>query len=332
MNAAHHRVVLVSEIARLGRDQLNGLEAGFQLIERYDLDNVRDQDLLAGGLEGAWGVVAGSEAYTAPLLDRLPELRIVARCGVGFDAIDVDAATARGVVVSTTPDANSEGVADLALTLTLGCLRRVLLGDRSARSGAWRPPGLAGDLAGATVGIVGLGRVGRNVARRLHGFGCRLLAVEPYPDLDFCRELGIELVELETMLPQVDVLSIHTPLTASTRKLIGTAELALLQPTAVVVNTSRGTVIDEPALIDALARGRLAGAGLDVFEREPLAAGHPLTKLENVVLSPHAASFSRRTVRRMLDSVRTSIANAAEGVLPEGCLNPEAWDTLRQQP
>src|SRR5262249_49075125 len=181
---------------------------------------------LAAGLEGAWGVVAGSEAYTGPLLDRLPDLRIVARCGVGFDAIDVGAATARGVVVSTTAGANDEGVADLALTLMLACLRRVLLGDRSARSGAWRPPGLAGDLASATVGIVGLGRVGRNVARRLRGFDCRLLAVEPYPDRDFCRELDIELVDLWSMLPQVDVLTIHTPLTDETRTLIGKDELA----------------------------------------------------------------------------------------------------------
>jgi len=323
VNAARRRVVLVSEIARLGREQLDALEGDFELVERYDLDNVRAEDLLAAGLEGAWAAVAGSESYTGPLLDRLPGLRVIARCGVGFDAIDVDAATARGIVVSTTADANAEGVADLALTLILACLRRVLLGDSSTRAGTWRPPGLAGDLAEATVGIVGLGRVGRNVARRLSGFGCRLLAVEPYPDHVLCHELGVELVELRAMLPQVDVLTIHTPLTTATRTLIGADELALLPPTAVVVNTSRGGVIDEPALIAMLESGRLAGAGLDVFASEPLAAGHPLTRLDNVVLSPHAASFSRRTVRRMLDSIRTSLINAAAGELPEGCLNPE---------
>jgi D-3-phosphoglycerate dehydrogenase / 2-oxoglutarate reductase len=323
VNMARRRVALVSEIARLGRDQLDGLEDQFELVDSYELDNVRDLDRLAAGLESTWAVVAGSESYTGPLLDRLPDLRLIARCGVGFDAIDVEAATARGVLVSTTADANAEGVADLTLTLMLACLRRVLLGHRSARAGTWRPPGLAGDLSGATVGIVGLGRVGGSVARRLHGFGCRLLAVEPYPDHELCRELGIELFELRTMLPQADVLTIHTPLTADTKTLLGADELALLPPTAVLVNTSRGGVIDEPALIDMLASGRLAGAGLDVFTSEPLAAGHPLTQLDNVVLSPHAASFSRRTVRRMLESVRASLTNAAAGALPEGCLNPE---------
>jgi len=323
VNAPRRRVVLVSEIARLGREQLDGLETDFELIDSYELDNVRDEDLLAAGLEGAWGVVAGSESYTGPLLDRLPDLRVIARCGVGFDAIDVSAATARGIVVSTTADANAEGVADLTLTLMLACLRRVLVGDRSARSGTWRPPGLAGDLTDATVGIVGLGRVGRNVARRLRGFGCRLLAVEPYPDREFCRQYGVEVGELDAILPLLDVLTIHAPLNSSTRKLIRARELALLKPSAVVVNTSRGDVVDQEALIAALTAGRLAGAGLDVYEREPLPAGHPLTALENVVLSPHAASFSRRTVRRMLDSIRASLTSAAAGALPEGCLNPE---------
>ncbi len=324
MNAARRRVVLVSEIARLGREQLDGLEEDFELVDRYDLDNVRDEDLLADGLEGAWGVVAGSESYTGMLLDRLPSLRIIARCGVGFDAIDVDAATARAVVVSTTSDANADGVADLTLALMLACLRRVLTGDRSVRGAGWRLPGLSGDLTDATVGIIGLGRVGRNVARRLSGFGCRLLAVEPYPDREFCREYGVEVGELDTILPLLDVLTIHAPLNASTRKLIGARELARLKPSAVVVNTSRGDVVDQEALIAALTAERLAGAGLDVYEREPLPAGHPLTRLDNVVLSPHAASFSHRTVGRMLDSIRTSLTSAAAGALPQGCLNPEA--------
>jgi len=168
------------------------------------------------------------------------------------------------------------------------------------------------------------------VARRSSGFGCRLLAVEPDPDHDFCREYGVELVELETLLPQVDVLSIHVPLTTSTRKLIGARELALLKPSAVVINTSRGGLLDEQALIDALASGRLAGAGLDVYEHEPLTADHPLTSLDNVVLSPHAASFSRLSVARMLSSVSTSLTDAAEGRLPTGCINPDAWATARE--
>ncbi len=272
-------------------------------------------------------MIAGSETYTEPVLARLPDLRIIARCGVGFDAIDVEAATAHSVAVSTTPDANSDGVADLALALMLACLRRILLNDHCARAGAWRPPGLSGDLSYATVGIVGLGRVGRNVARRVSGFGCRLLAVELYPDHDFCHQYGVELVELETLLPQVDVLSVHVPLTKSNRKLIGVRELALLKPSAVVINTSRGGIIDEQALVDALTDERIAAAGLDVYEHEPLNSDHPLTSLGNVVLSPHAASFSRLSVTRMLSSVAASLTDAAEGRLPTGCINPDAWAT-----
>ena len=325
MTRRRDRIALVSELARLGREHLAPLEPSFELVERHELDNVRDEHVLVDGLNRAWGVVAGSEAYTEQTLSRLPDLRIIARCGVGFDAIDVDAATAHAVVVSTTPDANADGVADLALALMLACLRRLLLTDRSARAGAWRPPGLGGDLSYATVGVIGLGRIGRNVVRRLDGFGCRLLAVEPSPDQDFCHEYGVELVQLETLLSAVDVLSIHVPLTKSTRKLIGVGELALMKPSAVVINTSRGGIIDEQALIDALTNDRIAAAGLDVYEREPLTADHPLTTLDNVVLSPHAASFSRLSVERMLSAVCASITDAAEGRLPTGCINPGAW-------
>jgi D-3-phosphoglycerate dehydrogenase / 2-oxoglutarate reductase len=319
------RVVLVSEIAGLGREHLRPLEQRFELVERYELDSIHDEQVLVDGLDGAWAVVAGSETYTDALLTRLPDLRIIARCGVGIDAIDLAAATAHAVAVSITPDANSDGVADLAVGLMLVCLRRILAGDHSARTGAWRPEGLSGDLGNATVGVVGLGRVGQKMVRRLGGFDCRLLAFETHPDRDFCRDHGVTLVELATLLSEVDVLSVHVPLTPSTRRLIGARELALMKPSAILVNTSRGGVIDERALIAALSQNQLAGAGLDVYEHEPLTADHPLTTLDNVVLSPHAASFSRQTAAKILNSVSTSITDAAAGRLPFGCMNPDAW-------
>jgi phosphoglycerate dehydrogenase-like enzyme len=322
---ARRRVVLLSSLAKLGREHLVALEAPFKLVERYDLDATHDEAALMVGLVGAWAVVAGSETYTERVLSALPELRLIVRCGVGFDAIDVPAATARRVAVATTPDANSDGVADLTLALMLACLRRIAAGDRHVRSGKWRLAGLSGDLTGATVGLVGLGRVGRNVVRRLAGFGCRIVAFEPYPDRDFCAAYDVELVELDALLPQVDVLSIHVPLTSETRHLIGAPQFSLLEPTAIVVNTSRGSVVDEPALVEALTEGRIAGAGLDVYEHEPLDVGHPLVALDNVVLSAHAASFTRLSVARMLASVSASLVAAAAGELPLGCVNPEAW-------
>ncbi len=318
------RVVLVSEIARLGRGHLVALEERFELVARHDLDNVADDGVLAAGLDGAWAVVAGAERYSERLLRLLPSLRLIARAGVGFDAIDVDAATRHGVLVTTTPDANADAVADLALALVLACLRRLPLGDRSVRAGGWRPDGLGGDLAGATVGVVGLGRIGRKVVERLRGFGCRVLAHEPQPDVEFCSRHGVRLLELDELLPQVDVLTLHAPLTPSTRGLIGADELASLKQTAILVNTARGGLVDEEALVAALREGALGGAALDVFAREPLPPDHPLRAFENVLLSPHVASYTRGSVARMLAAVSTTLEDAAAGRVPPGCINPDA--------
>jgi phosphoglycerate dehydrogenase-like enzyme len=175
---------------------------------------------------------------------------------------------------------------------------------------------------------VGLGRIGRAVATRLTGFGCRIVAVESEPDLDFCARLEIELATLDEILPEIDVLTLHVPLTAETRHLIGARELALMRPEAVIVNTCRGGVIDEAALIDALERGRLAGAGLDVFEDEPLPVDHPLSRLPNVVLSGHAATFTWLSVQRTTEAVVAGLLDVHSGRLPTGCVNPEALQPL----
>jgi phosphoglycerate dehydrogenase-like enzyme len=320
---------MISEGGRVGGDQLDALRQSFRLIEHFELDNATDRAKLGAALMGAWGVMAGSESYTAELLDHIPTLRVIARCGVGVDAIDVNAATERGVVVCTTPDANSDGVADMTITLMLACLKRIVLADRCVRDGRWRPPELSGDLCTATVGLVGLGRIGRQVVRRLQGFDCRVLAVEPAPDEDFCRKYSVQLCSLEALLPEVDILSLHVPLTNTTRGLIGKHQFAKMKAGAVIVNTSRGAIIKEEALIEALGSGLLAAAGLDVFEDEPLRSTHRLVSLDNVVLSGHAASFSRLSVGRILDGVCRNLLGAARGELPYGCINPEAWHRHR---
>jgi D-3-phosphoglycerate dehydrogenase/(S)-sulfolactate dehydrogenase len=317
------KILLVSHGSLHARERLAPLaEAGFELVERWDLDQTRDGDALVAALDGVWATVAGSEHYTRTVLDRAPSLRAIARCGVGYDAVDVAAATDHGIAVLTTPGANADAVADLALMLMLACRRRLLVVDRTARTGGWRPPELARDLASATVGIVGLGAIGRAVARRLHGFDCRILAVEPFPDLEFCTRYDIELRPLDELLPEVDVLTLHAPLSEDTRHLIGERELALMKPSAVLVNTSRGAAVDEAALVAALASGRLAGAGLDVFEQEPLTTSNPLTAMEQVVLSGHAATFTELGVAKMIDAVVENLLSLAEGRLPRGCVNP----------
>ncbi|MBV9820447.1 MAG: hypothetical protein JOZ07_19125 [Solirubrobacterales bacterium] len=318
------RLVLISPAAATCRGHFDEL-AGVEVVERYDLAETPDTSRLAAGLAGAWAVVAGGEPYDRTTLAAADDLRAIVRWGTGSDAIDVGAATAREVAVVTMPGANSEAVADLALTLMLGCLRRLPELEAAARGRDWRPPSPAGDLAEATVGIVGLGAIGRAVARRLRGFGCRVLAVEPAPDIDFCRHYEVEPASLADMLSQVDAVTLHTPLSPSTHHIIGAPELARLPRHAVVINTARGQLIDQPALVRALAEGAIAGAGLDVFEREPLPENDPLRTLPNVIVTGHAASFTRLGMGRTGEAVLAALRSMLHGRLPDGCLNPETW-------
>jgi phosphoglycerate dehydrogenase-like enzyme len=292
----------------------------------YDLSSALEDDELVRGLDGAWAVVAGSEPYTRGMLDALPDLKAILRWGTGSDAIDIPAATDAGVAVITTPAVNAEAVADMALALMLACLRRLPELDAIVREGEWRDLAPAHDLACSTVGIVGLGAIGRAVTRRVRGFGCHVLALEPNPDLEFCKEFEVELTELDAMLPRVDVLTLHAPLSDSTRRLLGARELALLQRHAVVINTARGELIDQPALVAALQSGQIAAAGLDVFEREPPLRGDPILSLPNTILSGHVSSYTELGLDRTGEMVVANLREALEGRLPASCLNPQAWD------
>jgi phosphoglycerate dehydrogenase-like enzyme len=319
------RIVLLSGVVRYTPHLLKQLEQdGFEISERLDLVGSTDEAQLISALAGAWGTVAGSERYTRSVFEAVPTLQVIARPGVGYDAIDMKAATEHNVAVTITPGANTESVADLTLALILSCLRRVVANDAAVRSGIWRPPDLARDLFQATVGIVGLGRIGQAVARRLKGFDCRLLAVESNPDLDFCQRMGLDLLTLAELLPRVDILTLHVPLLTATHHLISRPEFELMRRPAMLVNTSRGPVVDEEALVWALRDNLIAGAGLDVFEREPLPADHDLLGLPNVVLSGHVASFSERGVDQMMKSVVASLVEIGQGTIPNSCINASA--------
>jgi glyoxylate reductase len=250
-----------------------------------------------------------------------PELRVVANFGVGYDSVDVEAATRRGVVVANTPDVLTAATAELAVALMLTLLRRVGEGDRLVRRRAeWAlaPTFMLGEgLAGKTLGIVGLGRIGREVARLAEAFGMRVIHTRgsgPYEELP-----------LRQLLAEADVVSLHTPLTEETRHLIGPRELALMRPSAVLVNVARGPIVDEEALVEALEAGEIAGAALDVYEREPEV--HPgLLGLENVVLTPHlgSATVAAREAMGMLCAEALE-AVLLENRLPENAVNPQAW-------
>jgi phosphoglycerate dehydrogenase-like enzyme len=175
------------------------------------------------------------------------------------------------------------------------------------------------------VGVVGLGAIGRAVTRRLRAFGCRVLALEPYPDEDFCAEYEVELTDLESMLPRVDVLTLHAPATETSRRLIGTAQLASLPRHAVVINTARGELIDQAALVHALHDGQIAAAGLDVFEHEPVPADDPILRAPNTILSGHVSSYTELGLERTKQALLANVRAVVAGRLPESCLNPDAW-------
>jgi glyoxylate reductase len=275
-------------------------------------------------IAGSAGLVTiPADAVGAALFDAAgPGLRIVANFGVGYDSVDLEEATRRRIVVSNTPDVLTEATAELTMALLLSLLRRVAEGDRHVRrqhEWALSPTFMLGEgLAGKTLGIVGLGRIGREVARLAEAFGMRIVHTRgagPYQELP-----------LDELLAEADVVSLHVPLTRETRHLIGVRELALMRPSAVLVNVSRGPVVDEAALVDALTSGRIAGAALDVYEREPeVSAG--LLELENVVLSPHLGS-STHAARAAMGMLCAEALEAVllRGELPENAVNPQAWD------
>ena len=299
-------------------------EAGLEVVRKVGNQGKLTEAELIGALPGVFATLASSEPYTARVFESAPDLRVVSRWGVGYDAVDVTAATRHGVAVCTAVGANHEAVADYAVALMCALQRGLLQNHRMITAGQWRTEFRPG-LWRATVGIVGLGRIGQAVARRCRGFEMRILGHETLPDFGFVRQHGIELTSLEDLLRQSDLVTLHCPATPETRHLINRERLALMKPTAQLVNTARGSLVDEAALHEALTTGRLAGAGLDVFEREPLTSS-PLFGLDNVILSPHVAGVDLTSEAAMANRAIDSILAVWQGQVPakECLLNPEA--------
>jgi phosphoglycerate dehydrogenase-like enzyme len=278
----------------------------------------------------AMAAIVSTDPFDAEVLSACPDLRVIARVGVGVDSIDLDAATAHGVAVTVTPGANEATVADHTLALMLAVLRRIRERDQEIREGEWNRTGdhAPWTLTGCTVGLIGYGRIGRLVAQRLTGFGVELLASDPVePDHE-----AVELVSLAELLRRSDVVSIHAPLLPSTRGLIGGAELRAMRPGAILINTSRGGIVDEDALVAELRSGRLRGAGLDVFAQEP-PHGSPLLGLPSVVLSPHNAGLSDDSIEQMVRRATASVLDVLAGRLPADIANPDVLQhpTFRAQ-
>ncbi len=275
-------------------------------------------------LDGCEAVVAGGEPYTDAVFASAPALRHVARFGVGYDAVDLSAATRHGVVVTTTPGTNDWAVADHAIGLMLDLAHAISRHDRRVRRGEWGA--IRGtDVWQKTLGIVGLGRIGRGVARRGRGFDMRVIACEPFPDSTFVEEQAIELVPLEEVFRQADFVSLHLPLSTETERLVDAAALALMKPTAFLINTARGGLVDEDALYEALRVDRIAGAGLDAWTVEPM-TDRRWSELENVVLTPHSAPATREVWEAAGNMAAEQILALLGDERPRGILNPEVWE------
>ena len=298
-------------------------------VNPHDRALTRQEFLTAAqGMDGLLPLL--TERIDAEALDAAgPQLRIVANYAVGYNNIDVPAATARGVAVSNTPGVLTDTTADLAMALILAVARRVPEGDRLTRAGGftgWGPEFLLGaEVHHKTLGLIGLGRVGRAVARRAAGFSMKLVYTShsPCPDGGVDLRSGAVCLPLDELLSQSDFVSLHVPLNPETRHLLGAAELAKMKPGAFLINTARGEVVDEDALVRALREGPLAGAGLDVYENEPqVHAG--LVEMDNVVLLPHVGSATSETRTAMgLKAAENLIALLLRGEAPPDCLNPE---------
>ena len=263
------------------------------------------------------------------LLDACPDVRVVANMAVGYDNVDLDAATERGVLVTNTPGVLTETTADLAFALLLGAARRLAEGERAVREGAWgawNPTWLLGhEVTGATLGIVGPGRIGAAVARRARAFDMRVL----YHGRRDMPGVEGERVPLDTLLRESDFVSVHVALTPDTERIFGDREFALMKPTAIFVNTARGGVVDQPALARALEAGTIGGAALDVMTPEPLPPDDPLLRAPNLLVAPHVGSATAATRERMAMLAVDGLLAGVAGVRPHHLVNPEAWERRR---
>jgi len=303
-------------------------EAGFELVFPARAAQLTEDELLRS-IQGVKGAVAGSEPYTRRIIESNPDLRVIARVGVGYDAVDLAAATERGVAVTIAPGTNHDCVAEHTFCLILALAKELIPQHLSLKAGGWpRQPNLP--LRGQALGIAGLGRIGKAVAIRGESFGMKLLANEPLVDQDFVARHQITLMPFDQLLAQSDYLTLHVPLTAETRQLINRRVLELMKPTAFLINTARGGLIHEMDLFDALKAERIAGAGLDVFEQEPPPADHPFFQLDNVVLTPHAAGTDLKSRDDMAMSAAQAIVSLSRGEWPaEKVVNGEVRKVFR---
>ncbi|MEM3922348.1 MAG: phosphoglycerate dehydrogenase [Nitrososphaerota archaeon] len=272
-------------------------------------------------------VVAGVDEYTAKVIDSAENLKILARYGVGTDNVDLEAATRNGIIVTYTPGANTNAVAEHTFALILALMRDIPKLNEAGKQGLWaKGRGLGRELNGKTLGIIGLGRIGRIVAKIAKGFDMNVIAYSPHVPREEAEKIGIKLVSLEELLSTADIVSIHTSMAPGKYHMIGERELKMMKKTAYLVNTARGELVDEAALVRALKEGWIAGAALDVLEHEPPPPDSELLKLDNVIITPHAGAHTWEAVKNMGDMVTEDVIAVLSGKKPKYIANPEVLE------
>jgi D-3-phosphoglycerate dehydrogenase len=301
-------------------------EAGHEL--RFD-SNAASVGEVRAAVAGADAVLNCYARMPAEVIRGLDRCVVIARYGIGLDTVDLDQATAQGILVTNVPDYCIDEVSDHALALILSLARGVTLLDRKVRAGSWTPTDARPlhRLRGRTLGLIGFGRIARALASKMAPIGLRVVTTDPFVPDDAVRDAGAEPMSLEELLVVADVVSVHAPLTADSRHLIGAAELALMKPGAILVNTSRGPLVDLDALRAALAEDRLGGAGLDVLEVEPPAADDPLLHRDDVIVTPHAAFYSEESLRELQRKAVEQVIEALAGRTPPYAVNADAVGT-----
>jgi len=311
-------------------------EKGLEMVREFCAAEVWESDLpvpravlleKVHDVEGLYALL--TEKVDAELLDHAPRLKVVSNMAVGFDNIDVAECTRRGIPVGNTPGVLTDTTADFAWTLLMAAARRLCEAERYVHAGQWKTWGpmlfWGPDVHGATLGIIGFGRIGRAMAKRARGFDMRILWHDPHVSPDAADTAGTESVELETLLQQADFVTLHTPLTKETYHLIGERELKRMKPTAILINTARGPVVDPKALYTALKQGWIAYAALDVTEPEPIPLEDPLLTLDNCIIAPHIASASIPTRTKMAVMAAQNLIAGLKGERLPTCVNPEVY-------
>ncbi|QDU11946.1 phosphoglycerate dehydrogenase [Gimesia aquarii] len=304
-------------------------DGGFEVATvPAEVDLRKEPDRVVEQVEGFDAILAGAEIYSREVLEQLPDLKVISRYGVGFDAVDLQAADDLGIAVTITPGVNHHSVAEQAFALLMGVARLTRSQDRAVRSGKWERA-LTPRVWGSTIGIVGLGRIGQAVATRAIGMGMQVLAYDPFPNQSFVAEHQIKLVDLDELLKQSDYVTLHLPVTSETIDIINKETLAKMKSGSVLINTARGGLVDEEALIEALQSGHLRAAGLDVFKKEPLPVESPLINLENVLLSCHIGGLDKESHRDAYAMAAQNIVKLYQGDWPQECVvnlkNTTGW-------